>query len=79
MNEYTIEIFGKGCKNCERLEENVREAVQSIGAQAVIIKVTDADDILNRNVFKTPGLAINGEVVSTGRVLQPGKIVEFLK
>lgn len=78
MNEYTIEIFGKGCKNCERLEENVREAVQSIGAQAVIIKVTDADDILNRNVFKTPGLAINGEVVSTGRVLPPDKIVKLL-
>lgn len=78
MNEYTIEIFGKGCKNCERLEENVREAVQSIGAQAVIIKVTDADDILNRNVFKTPGLAINGEIVSTGRVLPPDKIVKLL-
>ncbi len=79
MKEYTIEIFGKGCKNCERLEENAREAVQSIGAQAVIIKVTDSDDIANRNVFKTPGLAINGEIVSTGRVLHPDKIAEFLK
>ena len=78
MKDYTIEIFGKGCKNCERLEENVREAVQSIGAQAVIIKVTDADDIANRSVFKTPGLAINGEVVSTGRVLHPDKILELL-
>jgi small redox-active disulfide protein 2 len=79
MKDYTIEIFGKGCRNCERLEENVREAVQSIGAQAVIIKITDMDDIANRNVFKTPGLAINGEIVSTGRVLQPEKIVELLK
>ena len=79
MKDYIIEIFGKGCRNCERLEENVREAIQGIGAQAVIIKITDADDILNRNVFKTPGLAINGEVVSTGRVLQPSKITKLLK
>jgi small redox-active disulfide protein 2 len=79
MNEtLKIEIFGKGCKNCEKLEENVRQASREQGKPIEIIKVKDMDEIINRGVFKTPGLAINGKVVSTGRVLSPRKIAELL-
>jgi small redox-active disulfide protein 2 len=78
MNKATIEIFGKGCKNCKRLEENARKASNDLGLEAEIIKITDMDEILNRGVFKTPGLAINGEMVSTGRVLSSNKIKDLL-
>ena len=74
-----IEVFGKGCKNCERLEDNVKIASEKAGIQVSITKVKDIQEIADRGVFKTPGLAINGEVVSTGRVLSPNKIEELLK
>lgn len=79
MSKIKIEIFGKGCKNCERLEENVRIASANLGVDVDIIKVKDPDEILNRDVFKTPGLAINGKIVSTGRVLTTNKIIDLLE
>ena len=75
----TIEIFGKGCKNCERLEANAIEASQQLGKELEIIKVNEMDEIINRGVFKTPGLSINGNIVSTGRVLSTRKIAELLE
>ncbi|MHA2252270.1 MAG: thioredoxin family protein [Candidatus Kariarchaeaceae archaeon] len=78
MDKMKIEIFGKGCKNCETLEQNVREALTELNIEADISKVKDMDDIVERGVFKTPGLAINGKVVSTGRVLSSKKIRDFL-
>lgn len=74
-----IEIFGKGCKNCEKLEANALEASKQLGKEIEIIKIKDMDEIVNRGVFKTPGLSINGNIMSTGRVLSSRKIAELLK
>ena len=74
----TIEVLGPGCENCKRLEANVREAVMMAGVEAEIIKVTDYAEIAAHGVLSTPGLVIDGKVVSAGRIPSAGNIAVWL-
>jgi len=51
-----IKILGMGCPKCKRLTELVHEALESVGVEATIVKVTDLDDIMAFGVMTTPGL-----------------------
>jgi small redox-active disulfide protein 2 len=74
-----IEVLGSGCNNCKRLEANAREAVTMTGVEAEIVHVTDYAAIAARGVMSTPGLVIDGQVMSVGRVPAPGDIAEWLR
>jgi small redox-active disulfide protein 2 len=73
-----IEILGSGCNNCKRLEAAAREAVAMTGVAADVRKVTEYADIAARGVMNTPGLIIDGRVMSTGRVPSAGDIAAWL-
>lgn len=75
---HTIEVLGPGCANCQRLEKNAREAAAMVGVEAEIRHVTDYREIAARGILSTPGLVIDGRVVSTGRVPSAGNIAEML-
>ena len=72
-----IKVLGPGCKNCTTLEKNVREALARLGVDAEVEKVTDYADIMAHGVM-SPGLVIDGDVVSYGRVPTPTQIVELI-
>ena len=73
-----IEVLGSGCANCKALEANAREAVAMAGVAAEFVKVTDYAEIASRGVMSTPGLVIDGQIRSTGRVPSAGDIAEWL-
>ena len=73
-----IEVLGPGCANCRRLEQVAREAVAMAGVEAEIVKVTDYREIMAYGVMSTPGLVIDGKVVSTGRIPTAGDIAMWL-
>jgi small redox-active disulfide protein 2 len=73
-----VEVLGPGCANCQRLEANAREALALSGVEAEIRHVTDYRDIAARGVMSTPGLVIDGTVVSFGRVPSAGEIATWL-
>ena len=73
-----IQILGTGCPNCVKLTENVETALREMGAEAEIEKVTDIDRIVALGVMVTPGLAVDGVVKSSGRVLSPREIQALL-
>lgn len=73
-----IEVLGSGCANCQRLEANVRQAVEMAGLEAEVIKITDYGQIMGYGIMSTPGLVIDGKVVSYGRVPSAGDIAEML-
>jgi small redox-active disulfide protein 2 len=74
-----IEILGTGCTKCKALEEATKQAVAQSGKFAQIEKVEDIMKIMEYNVMSTPGLVIDGKVVSTGKLLSVTEIVELIK
>jgi len=73
-----IKVLGSGCANCQRLEQNAKEAVATLGEQATVEKVTDFAAIMPYGVLHTPALVINGKVVASGRVPAAPEIVTML-
>ena len=73
-----IEVLGSGCANCQRLEMLAREAVAKLGLEAQVEHVTDIREIMARGVMATPGLAVNGKVVSSGRVPTPTEVESLI-
>lgn len=74
----TIKILGSGCPNCKRLEQLARKAAEKIELEAEFIKVIDYQEIMDYGILSTPGLVVNGEVVSSGRVPSEAEIVALL-
>lgn len=60
------------------LHENAKKAVAQKGIWAEVTKVENPVEIMKYKVTGTPGLVINGEVKSTGKVLSPDEIVPLL-
>jgi small redox-active disulfide protein 2 len=75
----TIEIVGPGCKNCKKLEENSRKAAEELQIEYEVKKISEIDDIVNSGVMRTPGLIIDGKVVSSGRIPSVSQIKELLE
>lgn len=74
----TIKVLGSGCANCKRLEQITRKAVENMAIEAEVIKVTDYGEIAEYNVMSTPGLVINEQVVSSGRIPAEAEIITLL-
>ncbi len=74
-----IEILGTGCTKCKALEEAAKKAVAQIGGFHEVKKVEDMIEIMNYGVMSTPGLVVDGEVKSVGKLLSVDEIVALLK
>jgi len=59
-----IKVIGAGCKECDTLYQNVKEAVKELGKDAKIEKVEELIEIVKLGVLSAPSLMIDGE---TGR------------
>ena len=73
-----IKVLGPGCANCKKLEENTKKAVEALGIDATIEKVTDFKDMMAYGVMKTPALVVDGQVKIMGRVPSSDEIKEYL-
>jgi len=74
----TIKVLGTGCTKCKRLFSHAQAAIGQLGMDANIEKVEDINDIVAFGVLTTPGLAINDEVVVSGRVPDVSEIVSLI-
>jgi len=75
---YNIKVLGSGCANCKKVEALVHEAVDSLGVEATIEKVTDMAAISSYAIMSTPGLVVNEKVVSAGRIPQKSEIEKWI-
>jgi len=73
-----IKILGSGCPNCKRLEQITRKAIENSSISANIEKVTDVTKFVDYGVMQTPGLVINGKVVSSGRIPSEDEISAWI-
>lgn len=79
MTTIRIEVLGIGCKKCQQLEANAKEAIATLNLDAEILHITDPIEIAKRGVMSTPALTINGKVVSKGKVITPAEIQPLLQ
>ena len=76
-----IEILGPGCKRCEQLYENTVAAISQFdaGTGIDVKKIKDIRYFAQKGVFVTPGLVIDGDVISVGKVLPTEEIHKKIK
>ena len=74
-----IEVLGPGCPRCQLLERNVRTAVEEMGIEAEVTKISEIKEIAARGVMMTPGLVVDGQVVSSGHVLSVTQVKKRLE
>jgi small redox-active disulfide protein 2 len=77
--ELEIKILGPGCPNCERLEQEVYRILGELNLGADVEHVRDLKEIASYGFVATPGLVINGRLVSTGKVPTKARIIKWLE
>lgn len=73
-----IKILGTGCARCSQLEKTTREVVKELGVDANVEEVKDMRQIMGYNILTTPGLVINEQVVSSGKVLSKAEVTQII-
>ncbi|MDD2259168.1 MAG: thioredoxin family protein [Bacilli bacterium] len=73
-----IKVLGSGCKNCKKLLENVNQSLEELNLKANVLYITDYIEIANTGLLRTPGLMINGKIVSSGKVLSVNEIKQLI-
>ncbi len=75
-----IEILGTGCKRCDQLYDNTLSAVSEVDSPSKINveKIGDINYFTKMGVFMTPGLVIDGKVLSTGKVPSASQIMKMI-
>jgi len=74
-----IEVLGMGCAKCKKLVEVAAQAVQELGVEAEIVKVEEAREIMKYNILSTPGLVVNGDLKSAGRLPSLHEVKGFIQ
>ena len=73
-----IEVLGSGCKNCKALEAAAQQALQQLGFDEPITKVTDYGEIASYGVTYYLAFTIDGDVKTTGRVPSVEEIADLI-
>lgn len=74
-----IKILGSGCASCQKLEGLAKKAVDELGIDAEVVKVTEYPEIMAYGVMSTPALVVDEELKVAGRVPSYDDVVSILK
>jgi len=75
----SVKILGTGCSKCNQLEKATIEALKELGMNTTVDHVTDFAEIAAYGVMATPGLVVDGKVVSYGKVLKKDEVRKILQ
>ena len=73
-----IQILGTGCPKCKKLAEVAEAAARELGLEFEMEKITDISQIVDFGIMATPGLAVDGKVLSAGKALTKEDVVKLL-
>jgi len=76
----TIKILGSGCPKCQTVEQNAKKAVEELSLKDVKVEhIYDINKIIEMGVMMTPALAVDEEIVVSGKIPTVEEIKEILK
>ena len=78
MKNLTVKVFGSGCKNCQTLHKNVIDSLSELGISADVEYITDLQKIMEEGIMSMPALMVNGEIVSSGKVLSVNEVKRII-
>lgn len=73
-----VQVLGLRCPQCDRLHANAIVAGRTAGVPCTVRKIANILQVVEFDPPTLPALAINGRVLSSGRVLAVAKIVELI-
>jgi len=74
-----IKVLGTGCAKCQRLYDATQAVLEREGIDAKLVKVEALDEIMRHGVMITPGLVIDDELKSTGRVPRDKVLAQWIR
>lgn len=78
-SENVIKVYGSGCTNCQQLEQMCYNVLQELQIDASVEKVTDIQEIMKAGILSTPGLEINGKMISSGKLPTKSTLVHWIQ
>ncbi len=75
----SVKVLGTGCPKCNELEKRVRKVAEDNDISIDLEKITKINEILKYDVMVTPGLVIDGEVKSAGKLPADKEILSWLE
>jgi len=70
-----IEIFGTDCPKCIELEKRAKEASSRAKLKVTVDHIYDINQIVERGIFVTPALAVDGKVLFEGKLPSVDELV----
>lgn len=61
-------VLGSGCPNCKKLEQLCYDVAAENNLDMHLEKITDFKKFADYGIMFTPGLVINGKVMSSGKI-----------
>jgi small redox-active disulfide protein 2 len=74
-----IQALGGCCRRSQQNYENAVKAAAASGTDAVVEHVTDPAAIAATGLLATPGIAIDGRLVSSGRIATVAEILDMIE
>ena len=74
-----IQILGTGCAKCRKLAETAEAAARELGLECEFEKVTKINEIVKFGVMMTPGLVINDQLKSVGKVPADDELLKWIQ
>lgn len=73
-----IQILGTGCDKCDKMMDRLNQIKRDGQYDFELEKVEDLLQIMSYGVMTTPGLVIDGRLISQGKVYTAEKLNELL-
>jgi small redox-active disulfide protein 2 len=73
-----IEVLGPGCSRCRETFRVVDEVVRADGLAFEVVKDESIERMMALGLMATPGVALDGKVILSGRVPKPDEVRRLL-
>ena len=73
-----IQALGGCCKKSTANYEATIQAVKELGLDVEVEHVSDFEELIKLGVMSTPGLVVNGKIISVGRALNVNQAKELI-
>ena len=73
-----IEILGPGCTRCKETFRVVQHVVEQEGLDIEVVKEESIERMMALGIMATPGIAIDGVIVVSGRIPKADEVRKLL-